>query len=68
MYRDEQRLAVLTDAVYDEALRHERRRPERLSHGVDSFCETNASRRPDFIKSESEPTLDADPGSNLGAG
>ena len=31
-----------------------------MNHGADSFCKTNASRRPEFIKSESEPILHAE--------
>ena len=31
-----------------------------MNHGADSFCRTNASRRPEFIKSESEPILHAE--------
>jgi sarcosine oxidase len=31
-----------------------------MNHGADSFCKTNASRRPEFIKSESEPNLHAE--------
>ncbi len=35
------------------------RRSEGLTHGIDSFHETNASRPVKFIKSESEPLLRA---------
>lgn len=31
-----------------------------MNHGADSFCKTNASRRPEFIKSESEPLFHAE--------
>jgi hypothetical protein len=31
-----------------------------MNHGADSFCITNASRRQESIKSESEPILHAE--------
>lgn len=31
-----------------------------MNHGADFFCKTNASRRPQFIKSESEPIFHAE--------
>jgi hypothetical protein len=40
--------------------RHESRGAQASKHGVDSFIETNASPRPNFIKNESEPRLLAD--------
>ena len=46
--------------VDDKASGHECGGAKRMNHGADSFCKTNASRRPEFIKSESEPKLDAD--------
>jgi FixJ family two-component response regulator len=36
-----------------------------MNHGADSFCKTNASRRPEFIKSESEPILHAETHLNI---
>jgi hypothetical protein len=37
-----------------------------MNHGADSFCKTNASRRPEFIKSESEPIFHAETQSTMG--
>ena len=46
--------------VDDKASGHECGGAKRMNHGADSFCKTNASRRPEFIKSESEPILHAE--------
>lgn len=32
-----------------------------MSHGAESFCKTNASGHPEFIKTESELNLHAEP-------
>ena len=43
-----------------KASRHECGGAKRMNHDADSFCKTNASRRPEFIKSESEPIFHAE--------
>lgn len=43
-----------------KASRHECGGAKRMNHDADSFCKTNASRRPELIKSESEPIFHAE--------
>jgi hypothetical protein len=53
-------IAIMNGALDVKTRRHESRGAQASKHGVDSFIETNASPRPNFIKNESEPRLLAD--------
>jgi len=55
---EEQAGLIIGGALHDKAGRNERRGLQ-TAHRVDSFPETNANRRLDFIKIESEPRFGA---------
>jgi hypothetical protein len=57
---DDGHRAIMNGALDVKTRRHESRGAQASKHGVDSFIETNASPRPNFIKNESEPRLLAD--------
>ncbi|WP_306770278.1 hypothetical protein, partial [Mycobacterium sp. KBS0706] len=52
---DQQARGITGDFIHSEAVRHQGRWPESISHDVDSPRETNISRFPNPIKIESEP-------------
>lgn len=56
---DERRVGLTAGSINNKAARNEARQTEGLAHGIDSFCETSATRRHNVIKTESEPKLHA---------
>jgi hypothetical protein len=67
MSDSDERPVTLVGCTFNyKALRDETRRMKCCMHGADS-PDITASQEPNFIKFESEPLLDADPGSRSNA-
>ncbi|WP_166145230.1 hypothetical protein [Methylosinus sp. RM1] len=58
---------IVAHAFNDKAARDQARGSEGMAHDINSRREYNASSRRDFIKIESGPFLNADPGSRFNA-
>lgn len=57
---DERRVGLTAGTINNKTARDKAGRSEGLAHGIDSFCETSATRRHNVIKTESEPILPAE--------